>query len=213
MEQAERIMDAARRLIGENGEAFTTHELAKEAGIALQTFYRYFPGKDQLLLAVLEKAISDSCDELERRSRRKHDPVDRLRFFIQQTILNLDDKENEAARRFMASEHYRLHQLFPDELAAARRPMRHLFATEIDAAAQQGLLRPRDADRDAWMVSELVRTTYFHYAFADREVHLKVVADDVWQFCYAALGGLTTQPANRTSGTRPSRTETQRRTH
>ena len=34
------ILDAARRLVDDKGEAFTTQELIKEAGVALQTFYR-----------------------------------------------------------------------------------------------------------------------------------------------------------------------------
>ena len=61
MEQATLIVDAARRLIAERGERFTTQELVKEAGVALQTFYRIFAGKDQLLLAVFENLIAESC--------------------------------------------------------------------------------------------------------------------------------------------------------
>jgi AcrR family transcriptional regulator len=61
VEQARSIVQAARRLIEVKGPAFTTHELVREAGIALQTFYRYFPGKDHLLLAVIEDIIDESC--------------------------------------------------------------------------------------------------------------------------------------------------------
>ena len=50
VEQAKSIVAAARRLMESKGPSFTTQELIKEAGIALQTFYRYFPGKDYLLL-------------------------------------------------------------------------------------------------------------------------------------------------------------------
>ena len=59
------IVAAARRLIAERGERFTTQELVKEAGVALQTFYRIFGGKDQLLLAVFEDLIAESCAEYE----------------------------------------------------------------------------------------------------------------------------------------------------
>ena len=54
VQQARVLIDAARRLVAEKGENFTTHELVKEAGVALQTFYRYFAGKDELLLAVID---------------------------------------------------------------------------------------------------------------------------------------------------------------
>ena len=59
IEQAKSMVDAARRLIAQKGERFTTQELVKEAGVALQTFYRHFEGKDQLLLAVLEESIAE----------------------------------------------------------------------------------------------------------------------------------------------------------
>lgn len=40
--QVRLMLDAALRLIREKGDSFTTQELVKEAGVALQTFYRYF---------------------------------------------------------------------------------------------------------------------------------------------------------------------------
>ena len=50
--QVRLMLDAARRLIGDKGD-FTTQDLVSEAGVALQTFYRYFASKDELLLAVI----------------------------------------------------------------------------------------------------------------------------------------------------------------
>ncbi|HEU5307899.1 MAG TPA: helix-turn-helix domain-containing protein, partial [Acidimicrobiia bacterium] len=66
IEQAEAIVAAARRLVTERGDQFTTQELVKEAGVALQTFYRIFGGKDRLLLAVFEDLIAESCVDYER---------------------------------------------------------------------------------------------------------------------------------------------------
>ena len=82
MEQATLIVDAARRLIAERGERFTTQELVKEAGVALQTFYRIFAGKDQLLLAVFDDLIAESCAEYEAAAADLPDPVSRLRFYV-----------------------------------------------------------------------------------------------------------------------------------
>src|SRR5262245_49679234 len=82
IEQAQVIVKAARRLIAERGERFTTQELVKEAGVALQTFYRLFAGKDQLLLAVFEDLIAQSCGEYEQVARELPDPVARLRFYV-----------------------------------------------------------------------------------------------------------------------------------
>ena len=56
------MLDAARRLIDAKGDEFTTQELVAEAGVALQTFYRYFASKDELLLAVIGDAMTDACE-------------------------------------------------------------------------------------------------------------------------------------------------------
>ena len=68
------------------GSAFTLQELAKEADVALQTFYRYFSSKDQLLLALIEVMVTEACQEFEERSRTLVDPIARLRFYITTTL-------------------------------------------------------------------------------------------------------------------------------
>ena len=79
VQQARVIVEAARRLIDEKGENFTTQELIKEAGVALQTFYRHFGSKDELLLAVLEENVEQGVDEMEAIAARESDPVEQLR--------------------------------------------------------------------------------------------------------------------------------------
>jgi AcrR family transcriptional regulator len=53
-ETAERILDAAFERVGDVGLARTTMEdVARQAGLARQTLYRYFPSKDQLIIALV----------------------------------------------------------------------------------------------------------------------------------------------------------------
>ena len=59
--QVRLMLDAAHRLIRDKGD-FTTQDLVNEAGVALQTFYRYFASKDELLLAVIGDAMTEACD-------------------------------------------------------------------------------------------------------------------------------------------------------
>ena len=55
------MLDAARTLISAKGDEFTTQDLVTEGGVALQTFYRYFSSKDELLLAVIGDAMVDAA--------------------------------------------------------------------------------------------------------------------------------------------------------
>ncbi|XVQ11472.1 TetR/AcrR family transcriptional regulator [Spirillospora sp. CA-255316] len=212
--QVKGIVDAARRLIHTKGSSFTTQELAKEAGIALQTFYRHFAGKDQLLLAVFEEELTTAAVRIDAAISRLPDPVARLRFFITSTLESLGepggsaayDQDGDAADaqdargpqgvrgggfgpRFVTAEHWRLHQLFPDEMAQVSQPIADLIERELREAASLGLLRPRDPASDAWFVMNLVMSVYHHYAFATPQERFEDIADHLWVFCLAALRG------------------------
>lgn len=191
MRQAKVIVDAARRLIATKGERFTTQELIKEAHVALQTFYRHFAGKDQLLIAVLADLIAEAATHYEQRARLLPDPLARLRYYVVAALRTLDnDSEGDnVGPRFITAEHSRLHQFFPQEVAEATWPFAELMLREIRAAEAEGLLAPADAERDAWHVTRLVMATYHHYAFVATEETGEEIGEHLWAFCLAALGG------------------------
>jgi TetR/AcrR family transcriptional regulator len=186
-QQVRSMLDAALRLIREKGDSFTTQELVKEAGVALQTFYRYFASKDELLLAVIADAMTDACARWEAAASELPDPIARLRFYITTIVEDLDREVGEGGTaRFVVSTHWRLHRVFPNELAEAEKPLADLLLIEINAATKAGLLRPSNPEWDAWFIVELVRAVYFYYAYAPRE---KDAHERLWEFCLAALGG------------------------
>ena len=192
VEQARQIVEAAQRLLASDDTGFTTHELAKEAGVAIQTFYRYFGGKDELLLAVLEETIADGCARMAEQAAALDDPLDRLRMYTTGSLMGLAD-ESSGVARFITAEHYRLHQLFPDELAAASQRFADLLVPEIEAAAAAGALDPGDVQVAAWHVTQQSMATFHHYAFATPTAPIEDIADELWSFCLRALGG---QPAS-----------------
>jgi TetR/AcrR family transcriptional regulator len=186
IQQAQVIVDAARRLSAEKGSAFTTQELAKEAGVALQTFYRHFASKDELLLAVLEEIIAQSCAAYREQALELPDPLARLHFYVGR-VLDATFDDDRATRQFTTSEHYRLQQLFPEELAIATKPFADLLVPEITEAQAAGLLAPGDVERSAWFVTQLVMATFHHYAFVNEP--MDDVGEELWRFCLRALGG------------------------
>jgi AcrR family transcriptional regulator len=190
LEQAQLIVEAARRLIAVKGSAFTTQELVKEAGVALQTFYRYFASKDQLLLAVFEDMIAEFCAALRGQVGTMTDPVERLRFCVTVAVQQASDGGDDAAGpRFITSEHWRLQQQHPEEIGVAIRPFSDLIAEEIGLAVDAGALHSSHPQRDAWHVTQLVMAVFHHYAFAETEEAADEVAERLWQFCLAGLSG------------------------
>jgi AcrR family transcriptional regulator len=158
--------------------------------VALKTFYRYFASKDQLLLAVMEDMVSESCLHYEEQARSLSDPLARLRFYITAAVSSAPLGHGvDQASRIVSAEHWRLHQIYPEELALATKPFTDLLIGDIHAAAEAGLIRPGDPDNDAWLISQLVIAVHHHYAFAPSDEPGEQIADRLWAFCLAALGG------------------------
>lgn len=188
MPHAMAILDAARRLVEEKGDQFTTQELVKEAGVALKTFYRYFASKDQLLLVVIEDIIAAASARLAEDGKSLPDPLARLRFYITSTLAVLDTRQDGAAdARLIVSTHWHLQRTHPDEIAEATRPFADLLLSEIRAGVDAGLLHPADPERAAWFINELVRSVYHHHAYAIKRS--SSTGEDLWRFCLQALGG------------------------
>jgi AcrR family transcriptional regulator len=185
VEQARTIVAAALRLIEAKGASFTTQELIKEAGIALQTFYRYFPSKDALLLAVIEDVIDENCASFRERAHQLSDPVERLRFYVTATVHGLETPRSHPS--FMTSEHFRLQTLYPAEVSRATQPYTDLLMEEIRGAMAAGRLHPADPGYSAWLITQLTMAVFHHYDCAGVDEPTDQIAQRLWAFCFAAL--------------------------
>ena len=187
VEQATLVVDAARRLLAERGDRFTTQELVKEAGIGLPTFYRLFGGKDQLLLTLFEDLISEHCALLEAAAAEFTDPIARLRFMITATV---QATGGGAEGRIMTAQYWRLHELFPGEMARATQQYADLLVRQLEVAGSEGRVDSASTRRDAWFTTKLVVAVFHAYAFADAgmDTDLGSVADELWTYCRRALG-------------------------
>jgi AcrR family transcriptional regulator len=185
--QAKQIVEAAEHLLETQGGQFTTQQLVKEAGVALQTFYRHFAGKDELLLAVLEDLVAEGALEMARLAEGIADPLARLRFFVTRPMELLTIQPN--ANRMVTAEHWRLYQLYPEDVARSTQHFSDLLEPEIEAASQSGALTSVDPARDAATITKLVMAMVHHYAFIELGDDAEAVNDHLWRFCLGALGG------------------------
>ena len=186
---AARMLAAGRILIATKGADFTTQDLIREAGVALQTFYRYFGSKDQLLLALIGDLIREHCDSLITIAHGLTDPVARLEVYVRSTLAPLQTADRLTSARFITAEHWRLHQTYPAEVWAATQPVTELLHAEIEAGARAGILSVRKPKRDAWLMTKTLIGAYHHHAFQPDDPAMASLADDVWWFCLAAVGG------------------------
>lgn len=206
------MLDAARRLIDAGAEDFTTQELAAEAGISQQTFYRYFASKDQLLLALIGDVLAESSAAIEKAGANLIDPVSRLKHYIDATLDHLAGETSSAqASRFVTSASLRLHRQFAHELAETQKPFVELMRREVEAGVDAGLLSVGNPRWAAWFTTELVRSVYHYFIFipeAERDV--ADLKKQLWEYCGAALGVTsggcgTAESAKRSSRRRAAR--------
>ena len=193
-QRATEIVEAAKRLIMEKGADFTTQELVREAGVAVQTFYNHFAGKDQLLLAAIEDMITDACAHFEELAKKHKDPLKRLRFYILAIVGALGVGADGPGAKFMTAEHWRLSRLYPEEMARATQPFTDLLVPEIAAATEAGLLNPPHPDYDAWLISQLLMAVFHFHSYSPIQEPAPVLVDRVWAFCLGALGGTVPEP-------------------
>jgi AcrR family transcriptional regulator len=200
VEQARTLVAAARRLLETKGPSFTTQELIKEAGMALQTFYRCFSSKDQLLLAVIEDLIDENCGLYRERTAHLEDAIARLEFYVTATVRGLAVPRNGPS--FITSEHFRLQMLYPSEVSNATQAFTDLILEEIQGAVAAGQLQTKDPEYSAWLITQLTMAVFHHYDCAGLDEPTDQISQKLWEFCLAALDG---PPRTRPSSKAPKR--------
>ena len=132
--------------------------------------------------------IAESCEQFEDAARELPDPIARLRFCVTVALQSLSSDAADIGPRFVTAEHWRLHQLFPEEMSQATQPFTDLVVRQLELASAEGVLSSADPSRDAWFITKLVMAVFHHYAFAERAPDTRAIGDDLWVFCSTALG-------------------------
>jgi hypothetical protein len=91
--------------------------------------------------------------------------------------------ENARGAQFVTAEHWRLHRLYPEELAQATKPFNDLILRQVIEATDAGVLTPRDPQSSAWLINQLVLAVFHHYAFAPDYESREGVGERVRVFC------------------------------
>jgi AcrR family transcriptional regulator len=80
--RVQRFLDAALELMASSTEKeFTVQEVVERSGQSLRSFYQYFAGKYELLLALFEESVRSTAVHLHEVVAEEADPLDRLHRF------------------------------------------------------------------------------------------------------------------------------------
>jgi AcrR family transcriptional regulator len=180
--RVERFLDSAREIIAEKKSIeFTVQEVVDRSQQSLRSFYQYFDGKDELLLALFEAEIEPFLDRV-REATATGDPLDRLRDAVL-LLYELSSPGRVSEKPVFAEFAQRLVVDHPDDVSTAYAPVVEYIASIVEAAAAAGLLRPGRPHRMATIVLQTATVM----AGRNGGSRQPITGDEMWEFCVHAI--------------------------
>jgi AcrR family transcriptional regulator len=180
-EEVERILAAAVRVMERVApEPPRVSDIVAEAGSSNKAFYRYFAGKDDLILAVMERGVTIVVSYLEHQMTKESKPQHKIERWIEGTLAQVADPHlismtRAAAGQVSAGTNWR---------AADQEMMRPLRELLVDPVAALG---SNDVQRDVEAVFSCTAATMRRYVgSADRPDPDDIA--HVVRFCLRGLG-------------------------
>jgi AcrR family transcriptional regulator len=143
-----RFMRSALSILGETGRAdFTVLEVVERSKTSLRSFYQHFSSKDELLLALIEKIMSEST----LRWRADTDDLgaaEALLVLIEKVSAPASSTTQDSINRGLTFYNDHLAETVPAEYARVLAPVKVLIGDIIDRGIAEGVFAP-DLDVDA----------------------------------------------------------------
>jgi AcrR family transcriptional regulator len=145
--RVQRFIDAALELIADSstGKDFTVQEVVERSGQSLRSFYQYFGGKQELLLALFEESVRSTAEDLREKVGQERDPLERLhRFVVEYYRLCRPTRRGKSKKGTpvaLAEFAQQLMTAHPQEATRAYAPLVSLFESVLDEAIEAGVVR------------------------------------------------------------------------
>ncbi len=188
------FLDAAFELIDEKGSIdFTIHEVIERSKQSLRSFYEYFNGKDELILALFEETVREARVEIAEAVAAETDPIARLRAFtitLHEWCDPAETPRKRGSHHRRAISEFSMHAVASqsERVRAALAPTTRLLRELVEAAAAAGVIDAVDTRRAAALVQQTVMYSWFGNRLADNS-SLRLTAEETWEFCRRGLGG------------------------
>jgi AcrR family transcriptional regulator len=193
--RVELFLDAARELMNTNSGEFTVQEVVERSGQSLRTFYQYFAGKHELLLALFEESIRLASAHLQEVIAEGEEPVDRLYLFTHEyfRMCRLTPKGQPASGPAPAMVEFAQQLLtsHPKEAAQAFAPLVVQLEELLTQAAAAGDLRAGlDLRRIAGVVLQATMFNSFAAAISGSSVRPDgdVESEALWDLLLGGIG-------------------------
>ncbi len=195
--RVQRFLDAAMELLSTgSGKDFTVQEVVERSGQSLRSFYQYFGGKHELLLALFEESVRATAELLRQEVGTEDDPLERLHRFVVAYYRLCRPAEDGAADQgerppIMAEFAQQLLTTHPKEAARAFAPLVALFEELLAAAVAADAVRD-DLQRGPVIgaVLEVIMFNAFSATIGGSSLRLDDgrSAEELWKFVLHGIG-------------------------
>ena len=183
---AEALVAAASEIIRESDD-FTLKQVSQRSGVALETLYRHFASKDELVLAVLEHTVVDSVERIVKEVGDTEDPVGRLELLVLAPFRLPVHPERRRTVAWRARERQRLLARFPREVESGSDAYLAAITDALTSARDAGLIDTDDVELDALLIQQQVRTTYYELHARGFNFGPERVGRRVWEYVSRGL--------------------------
>ena len=183
-----RFMKSALAILGETGRTdFTVLEVVERSKTSLRSFYQHFSTKDELLLALIDKIMSES-------TKRWRDETTglvstaALRVLIDRICLPAESGKQDRVNRGLTDYNDHLAETLPREYARVLAPLHDLIKDIINRGIDEGTFRKElDVDANAALIMQSALGAMRLRVLGAELNGIPVDADHIYAFC---LGGL-----------------------
>lgn len=176
-----------------SGADFTVQEVVEKSGQSLRSFYQYFGGKQEILLALFEEAVLSTAERLRACVEQEGSGIERLHRFVVEyhRMCRPQRRRTSKNRPTLAMAEFAQHLLMaqPEDAARAFRPLVELFEQLLADAAEQGAVRTDlRRRRVAGVVLEVIMFNTFSSVIAGSPPNGGDPAEELWDVVLHGLG-------------------------
>ncbi|MGV0852461.1 TetR/AcrR family transcriptional regulator [Mycolicibacterium phlei] len=183
-----RFMKSALAILGETGRTdFTVLEVVERSKTSLRSFYQHFSTKDELLLALVDKIMTEST----RRWREQTEGLPAttaLRVLVDRICTPPETTAQDKVNRGLTNYNDRLAETLPREYARVLSPVHQLIKDIIRRGIAEGVFRSDiNIDARAALIMQSSLGAIRLQVLGAELSGVPVGADDIYDYCVSGL--------------------------
>jgi len=185
------FVETALQLLEETGgEDFTIQEVVDRMKVSTRTFYQFFTGKDDFLVAMFEEVQRERSHRLRQVVDAELDPLARLRAFV---VGSQQGTTRSAASRFLVQHYFKLQVSHPAGLRQSYKGVITYLAELVADAAAAGAVLSTDHERTAGFILQMMNSAIQANVLDSPLMDPPPSPEEVWEFCFRSFRA---DPAN-----------------